>query len=63
LLKKGRCRRETSYGLRKRTIAHWRRRGAPSAISFKVEQWSKDDQRVERLLHTGNRIDAGARSV
>jgi hypothetical protein len=25
---------------------------------FKVEQWSKDDQHVERLLHAGNRIDA-----
>jgi hypothetical protein len=29
---------------------------------FKVEQWSKDDQHVERLLHVGNRIDA-ARAV
>ena len=29
---------------------------------YKVELWTKDDQRVERLLHAGNRIDA-ARSV
>jgi hypothetical protein len=29
---------------------------------FKVELWTKDDQRVERLLHAGNRIDA-ARAV
>jgi hypothetical protein len=25
---------------------------------YKVELWTKDDQRVERLLHAGNRIDA-----
>jgi hypothetical protein len=24
---------------------------------YKVELWTKDDQRVERLLHAGNRID------
>jgi hypothetical protein len=24
---------------------------------FNVELWTKDDQRVERLLHAGNRID------
>jgi hypothetical protein len=29
---------------------------------YKVELWTKDDQRVERLLHAGNRIDA-ARAV
>jgi hypothetical protein len=29
---------------------------------FKVELWTKDDQRVARLLHAGNRIDA-ARAV
>jgi hypothetical protein len=29
---------------------------------YKVELWTKDDQRVERLLHAGNRIDA-AREV
>jgi hypothetical protein len=27
---------------------------------YKVELWTKDDQRVERLLHAGNRIDARA---
>jgi hypothetical protein len=29
---------------------------------YKVELWTKDDQRVERLLHAGNRIDE-ARAV
>jgi hypothetical protein len=29
---------------------------------YKVELWTKDDQRVVRLLHAGNRIDA-ARAV
>jgi len=29
---------------------------------FKVELWTKDDQRVARLLHAGNRIDE-ARAV
>jgi hypothetical protein len=29
---------------------------------YKVELWTKDDQRVARLLHAGNRIDA-ARAV
>jgi hypothetical protein len=29
---------------------------------FKVEQWSRDDQHVTRLLHAGNRIDQ-ARAV
>jgi hypothetical protein len=24
---------------------------------YKVQLWTKDDQRVERLLHAGNRID------
>ena len=29
---------------------------------YKVELWTKEDQRVERLLHAGNRIDE-ARAV
>ena len=38
------------------------RRRRKKIAFYKVQLWTKDDQRVERLLHAGNRIDE-ARAV
>jgi hypothetical protein len=49
---------ETDFGAETTTDSDY----ANVRYFFKVELWTKDDQRVERLLHAGNRIDA-ARAV
>jgi hypothetical protein len=49
---------ETDFGAETTTDRDY----ANQRMFYKVELWTKDDQRVERLLHAGNRIDA-ARAV
>ena len=45
---------ETDFGAETTTDRDY----ANQRYFYKVELWTKDDQRVERLLHAGNRIDA-----
>jgi hypothetical protein len=44
---------ETDFAAETTTDPHY----ANERNFYKVELWTKDDQRVARLLHAGNRID------